>query len=182
MRKKQGDANVASARELARQAAQRVGPMAKSAREGAANRIHGARGWAAPRIEQAAHTVRQDVGPKVSSILEATAQRIEPAQTQAKKLGRRANRRAARASQDVSARRAKILANAQSSGRSWPKAVGGVAFVLATVGAVVTVVLRRRDNGGAGKDDADMAGEDETGEPRSAADAEVTADGQVRAP
>jgi len=178
MKRRQADAVTPPVRERARQAARQLGPVAKSAQRNAADRIHGARSWAAPRIEQAAHTVRKDVGPKVSSILEATAQRIEPAQTKAKKLGRRASRQARQTSQDVSAQRAKIL-SARSSDRSWPKALGGLAFALATAGAIVTVVLRRRGNGQSDSDGA--AGENETGEPKPAADAEAAFDGQVRA-
>ncbi|MGE5286791.1 MAG: hypothetical protein ACM3ML_06215 [Micromonosporaceae bacterium] len=153
--------------------------MAQTAKQGAAQRIHGARTWAAPRIEQAARSVQQDVGPKVSSILEATAQRVEPAQKSAVKMGRRARGQARKTSRDVSLRREKMLANARGSGRSWPKRAGGIAFALATIGAVVAVVMRRRANGGA---IAAPAGEDVTSESEeAAADAEAF-DGQVRMP
>lgn len=165
-------------RDRARQAASRVGPMAKSAQRGAADRIHGARTWAAPRIEQAAHSVQHDVGPKVSSILVATAQRVEPAQKSAARMGRRTRGRAAKASRDVRVRRESMLASARGSGRSWPK-MGGLAFVVATLGAVVAVVIRRRSNGQAG--DAGTTDQDAATEAEARSDADAL-DGQVRTP
>jgi hypothetical protein len=165
-------------RERARQAASRVGPMAKSAQRGAADRIHDARTWAAPRIEQAAHSVKNDVAPRVSGALVATAQRVEPAQKSAAKLGRRARGKAVKTSRDVRARREAILAGARGGGANWPKRMGGLAFALATLGAIAAVVIRRRNNGAAS--DAAMTDQDATAaEARAEADA---LDGQVRTP
>ena len=40
--------------------------------------MHGARGWAAPRIERAGRALEETVAPKVSGMLMATARRIDP--------------------------------------------------------------------------------------------------------
>jgi hypothetical protein len=164
-------------RDRAREAANRLGPMAKSAQRGAADRIHGARTWAAPRIEQAAQSVKDDVAPRVSGILVATAQRVEPAQKSAARLGRRARGKAAKASREVRVRREARLASSRGGGRNWPKRVGGVAFVLATLGAIAAVVIRRRNNGAAS--DAVMTEEDAASEAEARSDADAL-DGQVR--
>jgi hypothetical protein len=62
----------------AREAAAQVTPLAKNAGATAAKNVQGARGWAAPRIEQAAQAVQNNVAPKVSGMLSTTAQWIEP--------------------------------------------------------------------------------------------------------
>jgi hypothetical protein len=90
--------------------------VAKRTGETAAHRVRGARRWAAPRIEQAAHAVQDTVAPKVSAALEATAQRIEPPPAQA---GKGRVRRAL--------------------------SIGGVAVLTALAGAIMALARRRRD-------------------------------------
>ncbi|WP_214108122.1 hypothetical protein [Acrocarpospora catenulata] len=74
-------------------AADRVGPMASSARdmamsardlassarEGTYSRIEEVRLWAAPRLDQAAHTVEDQLAPRLSSMLSQAARRVDPA-------------------------------------------------------------------------------------------------------
>ncbi len=183
LNRKRSATAAAAARERARQTAQQIGPAAKSARENAARRIHGAREWAAPRIEQAAQTVQENVAPKVSAALEATAHRIEPAPRELRKLGRRARRRARAASREVSMRREKMLARAGKPARRWPRVVGGLAFIVATAGAIAAVVKRRGREAAQAGDDAAAADAAVTDEARSApAEAEAGFDGQVRTP
>jgi hypothetical protein len=67
------------AREGATRTAEQVGPAARQAREVAAARILVARRWSAPRLDQAARYVEADLGPRMSSFLESTARRVEPA-------------------------------------------------------------------------------------------------------
>jgi hypothetical protein len=184
------------AQQAAQQAAQQLGPIAKGARDNAAEKIHVARVWAAPRIEQAAQTMQENVAPKVSAVLQenvapkvsaaltATAQRLEPAPRELRELGRRARKSARAKSQQVSARRAKLLTKAQAKPRRrWPKLLGGVLLVAASIGAVTAVAMRRNRN----KMESDLAivadqGE-EPGQPRPVpADAESGSDGQVRTP
>jgi hypothetical protein len=186
IRTQRAKAVPAAARKRAQQAAQQLGPIAKSARDNAADRIHNARVWAAPRIEQAAHTMQESVAPKVSAALEATAQRLEPAPGELKKPGRRARRRAQAPSREVTTRRAKLLAKAQAkSQRRWPKLTGGVLFIAASIGAVAAIAIRRnRDKMENDLGDAAAPGE-ESGEPRPVpadADTEAGSDGQVRTP
>jgi len=182
--RKRSASAASAARERAIQTAQQIGPAAKSARENAARTIHGAREWAAPRIEQAAQTVQENVAPKVSAALEATAHKIEPAPRELRKLGRRARRRARAASREVSMRRDKMLARAGKPARRWPKALGGLAFIVATVGAIVAVVVRRgRSAAQTGASDTGSADAAVTDEAHSApAEAEAGFDGQVRTP
>ena len=180
--KEQAKAVAPAARERARQAAQQLGPIAKTARENAAQQLHDARVWVAPRIEYAAHGVQENVAPKVSAVLQATAHRLEPAPEELKRLGRRARRRAIATSHEVSARRAKALAKADKRGRRWPKVMGSVVLVAVTLGAITAVTVRRnRDKMAADLDDAALAAA-EMEEAQAAADAEAGFDGQVRTP
>ena len=130
-----------AARKRARQAAGQIGPLAKSARATAAQSMHTAREWSAPRIEQAAQSVQRTVAPKVSAALEATAQRIEPAPEKLRDLSRRAQRRAAKAGQDTGRRRAMIIA--------------GVAALFAAALGAVSIVAARRS---AGSKKSEMSG------------------------
>ncbi|GGL34047.1 hypothetical protein [Planomonospora parontospora] len=63
-------------------AAERVGPMAAQAREAAVSaadeKISEARRWAAPQLDAAAHTVEQQLGPKLSSMLSQAATKLDP--------------------------------------------------------------------------------------------------------
>ncbi|MCW2876926.1 MAG: hypothetical protein JWQ95_1026 [Sphaerisporangium sp.] len=59
--------------------ADQVRPMASTAREVAAHRIEDARVWAAPRLDRAAHTVEEEIAPKVSAFLAQAAEKIDPA-------------------------------------------------------------------------------------------------------
>lgn len=62
-------------------AAGKVGPMAAGAREVAAHTIDDARVWAAPRLERAAHTVEEQIAPKVSAMLSDAAKAVDPKKT-----------------------------------------------------------------------------------------------------
>ncbi|MFI7146911.1 YtxH domain-containing protein [Nonomuraea sp. NPDC050022] len=52
--------------------------MADQAKVVAAHRIEDARYWAAPRLEEAAHRVEDELAPKVSAMLINAAERIDP--------------------------------------------------------------------------------------------------------
>ncbi len=53
-------------------------PMAGSARKVAADRVVDARVWAAPKLEHAAHSVEDQLAPKVSALLTEAARRVDP--------------------------------------------------------------------------------------------------------
>ncbi|MFC6083277.1 hypothetical protein [Sphaerisporangium aureirubrum] len=72
-------ARMAGMKSRALRTAERIGPMASTARETAAHRIEDARVWAAPRLDRAAHSVEEDIAPKVSAFLATAAERIDPA-------------------------------------------------------------------------------------------------------
>jgi hypothetical protein len=55
-----------------------MAPMADQAKVAAAQRIEDARYWAAPRLEEAAHRVEDQLAPKVSSMLVTAAEKIDP--------------------------------------------------------------------------------------------------------
>ncbi|WP_146607811.1 YtxH domain-containing protein [Spongiactinospora gelatinilytica] len=59
-------------------AREQVGPMADNARDIANSRIVDARTWAAPRLDQAAHSVEDQIAPRVSAILSEAAKRVDP--------------------------------------------------------------------------------------------------------
>jgi hypothetical protein len=117
----QAKAGAKTARRRARQASTQVTPLAQSARQTARDGVHGARVWAAPRVEHSGHVLQETfehsghvlqerVAPKVSDMLAATARRLEP---------------------DEPVRR-----------RRWPKVLAGI--VMLGVGTAVAAVLRGR--------------------------------------
>ncbi|MGC5009889.1 hypothetical protein ACLQ2R_03905 [Streptosporangium sp. DT93] len=76
----------------AARAADRVGPMADQAREAAghARDVAGekmivARGWAAPRLDAAAHSFEEQLAPRISAALSQAAARIDPAPAKSRK-------------------------------------------------------------------------------------------------
>jgi hypothetical protein len=119
--RQQAKAGAKTARRRARQATTQVTPLAQSARQTARDGVHGARVWAAPRVEHSGHVLQETfehsghvlqerVAPKVSDMLAATARRLEP---------------------DEPIRR-----------RRWPKVLAGL--VMLGVGTAVAAVLRGR--------------------------------------
>jgi hypothetical protein len=76
----QAKATAVRAQELARQTAvTQVAPLARSAQEKAGRSLLGARAWAAPRVERGGVVVQEDLAPRVSEMMIATARRLEPA-------------------------------------------------------------------------------------------------------
>jgi hypothetical protein len=71
----------------ARRAARQVGPTSRQARELAADRMTSARGWSAPRIDQAGEYIEHEIGPRVSELLHRTAERVEPKRPQRRRRG-----------------------------------------------------------------------------------------------
>ncbi|MDS1271648.1 hypothetical protein RIF23_15235 [Lipingzhangella sp. LS1_29] len=72
------EAALARLQELAREQAERLGPYAEVARDNAARRFRQARGWTAPRLENAAERVEDTVAPRVANLLVQAAQKVEP--------------------------------------------------------------------------------------------------------
>ncbi|RCV49151.1 hypothetical protein [Marinitenerispora sediminis] len=73
------EAALARLQEFAREQAERLGPYADQARDNAAQRWYQARGWTAPRLETAAQRVEDTLAPRVADLLNAAAQKVEPA-------------------------------------------------------------------------------------------------------
>jgi hypothetical protein len=63
---------------MAREQADRLGPYADQARDQAALKLLQARGWTAPRLENAALRVEDTVAPRVVEMLTAAAHRVDP--------------------------------------------------------------------------------------------------------
>ncbi|MBB2908815.1 hypothetical protein FHS43_000061 [Streptosporangium becharense] len=77
---------------MAAKAADRVGPMAVQARDAASHardaashareaaneKIILARGWAAPRLDAAAHSIEEQIAPKLSAMMSQAAAKIDP--------------------------------------------------------------------------------------------------------
>jgi hypothetical protein len=59
-----------------------LAPFAASARMTARQGVHGARTWAAPRLDRMGRGLEERVAPRMSAMLSATARRIEPARPQ----------------------------------------------------------------------------------------------------
>ena len=62
----------------AREAAAQVAPLAKSAQMTAQQGVYSARVWAAPRLERMGQALQDQVAPKMSAMLSATARKVEP--------------------------------------------------------------------------------------------------------
>ena len=76
----QAKATALRAQGLAREAATtQVAPLAKSAQEKAGRSLLSARAWAAPRVERTGIAVQEQLAPRVSDMMIATARRLEPA-------------------------------------------------------------------------------------------------------
>jgi hypothetical protein len=104
--------------------------------------MQGARGWAAPRLEDAADAITASVAPKVSSALRSTARQVQPEQT-----GKTGIRR--------------LL--------DW-RWLLGIGAAVAAAGAAAAITMRRYQSATAdAKDSADTA-EDENGMGSAAAD------------
>ncbi|MER6948355.1 hypothetical protein ABT294_30440 [Nonomuraea sp. NPDC000554] len=63
----------------------RMMPMADQAKVVAAQRIEDARYWAAPKLEEAALRVEDTLAPRVSSMLTAAAEKIDPTPTRSRR-------------------------------------------------------------------------------------------------
>ncbi|WP_336212465.1 hypothetical protein [Nonomuraea sp. LPB2021202275-12-8] len=63
----------------------RMAPIADQAKTAANRRVEDARYWAAPRLENAAHRVEDQLAPAVSSMLTTAADRVNPARTQSRR-------------------------------------------------------------------------------------------------
>ncbi len=66
------------ARMAATQATTQFTPLAKSAQLTIGRGVYGARVWAAPRVERTGVAVQERLAPKVSSVMIATAHRLQP--------------------------------------------------------------------------------------------------------
>jgi len=64
---------------------QRISPMADQAKTVANRRVEEARYWVAPRLEEAAHRVEDQLAPAVSSMLATAADRVSPAHTKSRR-------------------------------------------------------------------------------------------------
>lgn len=86
---------VGTARDRARQAASQLGPvaeqvkpLAKSTSLAARRGLHRTRAWAAPQVERTGHVLQDNVAPKVSAMLSAAAQRIDPGKPARRRWGK----------------------------------------------------------------------------------------------
>ncbi|WP_150243823.1 hypothetical protein [Nocardiopsis quinghaiensis] len=80
--RKEAEVTLALARlqDMAKGQADRIGPYADQARDQAALKLLQARGWTAPRLENAAQRVEDTVAPRVAEALNAAAHRVSPVQ------------------------------------------------------------------------------------------------------
>ena len=115
------------------------------AKDAAAQGVHDAREWAAPRLEDAAEAVTESVAPRVSAALRSTAGQVRPAGTQSGKAGLR-----------------RLL--------SWRWLLGAGA-VIAAAGASALAMRRRYASATAEvQDDADSPGDEAAPDNQAAAD------------
>ncbi len=67
----------------------RIAGFGTRAKDAAAQGVHGAREWAAPRLEDAAEAVTASVAPRVSAALRSTARQVRPEETRSGRAGLR---------------------------------------------------------------------------------------------
>ena len=67
----------------------RIAAAGARAKDAAVQGVHGAREWAAPRLEDAADAVTASVAPRVSSVLRSTAHQVMPKDTASGRAGLR---------------------------------------------------------------------------------------------
>jgi hypothetical protein len=67
----------------------RIAAFGTRAKDAAVQGVHGAREWAAPRLEDAADAVTASVAPRVSAALRSTARQVKPGETPSGKAGLR---------------------------------------------------------------------------------------------
>lgn len=67
----------------------RIAVAGTRAKDAAAQGVHGAREWAAPRLEDAADAITASVAPRVSAALRSTARQVKPTGTPSGKAGLR---------------------------------------------------------------------------------------------
>jgi hypothetical protein len=137
---------VHGAREWAAPRLEDAADAVARAKDAAAQGVHGAREWAAPRLEDAADAVTASVAPRVSSALRSTARQIKPEVTTSGKTGLR-----------------RLL--------SWRWLLGaGVA--IAAAGAASAFAMRRRYASATAevRDDADSPGDEAAPSQQSADD------------
>lgn len=72
---------AAQVKSQAARAVEKVGPIAANAYDVASHTIEDARVWAAPRLERAAHTVEEQIAPRVSAMLSDAAKVVDPGKT-----------------------------------------------------------------------------------------------------
>ncbi|WP_159944253.1 MULTISPECIES: hypothetical protein [unclassified Nocardiopsis] len=95
--RKEAEVTLSRLQDLAREQADRIGPYADQARDQAALKLLQARGWTAPRLENAALRVENTVAPRVAGMLTAAAHRVDPKPgRRGLRLTRRGNRRVPR--------------------------------------------------------------------------------------
>ena len=134
----------------------RIADFGTRAKDSAAQGVHGAREWAAPRLEDAAEAVTASVAPRVSAALRSTARQVRPEGTGSGKAGLR-----------------RLL--------SWRWLLGAGA-VIAVAGASAAVAMRRRyASATAEVDDADLPGDEAAAvnQADDGADAEVNGSRRV---
>jgi hypothetical protein len=63
----------------AREAAAHMAPLARNAQLTAKQGVYSARVWAAPRLERMGRALQDDMAPRMSAMLSATARKVQPA-------------------------------------------------------------------------------------------------------
>jgi len=127
---------VHGAREWAAPRLEDAADAVTRAKDAAAQGVHDAREWAAPRLEDAADAVTASVAPRVSSALRSTARQVKPEVTTSGKTGLR-----------------RLL--------SW-RWLLGAGTVIAVAGASAALAMRRRYASATAevRDDADSSGDE----------------------
>jgi hypothetical protein len=116
-----------------------------SVKDWAAPHVDTARVWAAPHVERTGVAVRDNVAPKVSDLLVATARKMESAAPHVERAGIAVRDNVAPKVSDLVVDTARRLDSAPlAKRRRWPRRIGIAVLVAAAGSAVAAVVMRRR--------------------------------------
>lgn len=130
---------------LARSAGRTAKDRAASVKDWAAPRVDTARVWAAPHVERTGIAVRDNVAPKVSDLLVATARKMESTAPHVERAGIAVRDNVAPKVSGLVVDTARRLDSAPlAKRRRWPRRIGFAVLLAAAASAVAAVVMRRR--------------------------------------
>ena len=143
-----------------RPAVGKVTPLAKNAAAAARHRVDRTRAWAAPQVGRVGQVVEESVAPKVSSLLSATARRLEPDKPRRRRWRKAVGFSAAAAAAGAlaAAARSHMRARASAAAQEDHEEAGGVSAAETTPAAETASAMQAGNGQRPGSDVAQASG------------------------